>query len=123
MTVMKKIKVAEATPKQLNWLTAKVEEVKIRWDADLEVFIYFDREEGGERDWNPVEDGNQAMAIIEIEIQSLIKARIDTNTVEWEAVGWNDDYGYGPTASIAALRCSLVSKLGDEVEVPDELCT
>ena len=29
--------------------------------------------------------------------------------------------GYGPTALIAAMRCFVASRLGDEVEVPDEL--
>jgi hypothetical protein len=28
---------------------------------------------------------------------------------------------YGPTPLIAAMRCYVTSKLGDEVEVPDEL--
>jgi hypothetical protein len=28
---------------------------------------------------------------------------------------------HGPTPLIAAMRCYVVSKLGDEVEVPDEL--
>lgn len=28
---------------------------------------------------------------------------------------------HGPTALIAAMRCYVASKLGDEVEVPDEL--
>ena len=28
---------------------------------------------------------------------------------------------YGPTPLIAAMRCFVASKLGDEVEVPDEL--
>ena len=29
---------------------------------------------------------------------------------------------YGPTPLIAAMRCYVASKLGDEVEIPDELC-
>ena len=30
-------------------------------------------------------------------------------------------YAYGPTALVAAMRCYVASKLGDEVEVPEEL--
>ena len=30
-------------------------------------------------------------------------------------------FGHGPTPLIAAMRCFVASKLGDEVEVPDEL--
>ena len=35
-----------------------------------------------------------------------------------------DLFAYGPTPLVAALRCFVASRLGDEVEVPDELlCT
>lgn len=30
---------------------------------------------------------------------------------------------YGPTPLIAAMRCYVASKLGDEVEIPEELLT
>ena len=29
---------------------------------------------------------------------------------------------YGPTPLIAAMRCYVASKLGDEIDVPDEIC-
>jgi hypothetical protein len=29
---------------------------------------------------------------------------------------------FGPTPLIAAMRCYVASKLGDEVEIPEELC-
>jgi hypothetical protein len=32
-----------------------------------------------------------------------------------------DDFQYGPTRLIAAMRCFCCSKLGDEVDVPEEL--
>ena len=34
--------------------------------------------------------------------------------------GWV--HGYGPTPLIAAMRCFVASKLGEEVDVPEELC-
>lgn len=46
---------------------------------------------------------------------------------EWEAApsilakGAGGKWGYGPTPLIAAMRCLVASKLGDEVEVPAEL--
>ena len=46
---------------------------------------------------------------------------------EWEARGSITAKGagylwaYGPTPLIAAMRCYVASKLGDEVEVPDAL--
>ena len=36
-------------------------------------------------------------------------------------VGWRI-HQYGPTPLIAAMRAYVVSKLGDEVDVPEELC-
>lgn len=29
---------------------------------------------------------------------------------------------YGPTPLVAAMRCLVASRLGDEVEIPEELC-
>lgn len=37
------------------------------------------------------------------------------------ARGAGGKYGYGPTALIAAMRCYVASKLGEEVEIPEEL--
>ena len=39
----------------------------------------------------------------------------------WWHVSTTPTYGYGPTPLIAAMRCYVASKLGDEVEVPVEL--
>ncbi len=46
------------------------------------------------------------------------------NPEYWEAVMFERDESvtqYGPTPLIAAMRCYVASKLGDEVEVPEEL--
>lgn len=43
---------------------------------------------------------------------------------EWRAetpTGMNDQSETGPTPIIAALRCFVASKLGGDVEIPDEL--
>lgn len=46
---------------------------------------------------------------------------------QWEASpsitakGAGGKWGYGPTPLIAAMRCYVASKLGDEVEIPGEL--
>jgi hypothetical protein len=51
---------------------------------------------------------------------------IDVGTYRgaWRAarhVGSAPTYGYGPTPLIAAMRCYVASKLGDEIELPTEL--
>ena len=46
---------------------------------------------------------------------------------EWEASpsilakGAGVKFGYGPTPLVAAMRCYVASKFGDEVEIPEEL--
>ena len=46
---------------------------------------------------------------------------------QWEASpsitakGAGGHYGYGPTPLIAAMRCYVASRLGDTVEIPDEI--
>jgi len=49
-------------------------------------------------------------------------------TVGWVADTWAAVVGLvehkqiGPTPLIAAMRCYVASKLGDEVEIPEEIC-
>ena len=65
-------------------------------------------------------DWSQGGPIIERE-----KIRLDPRKGQWEATIWNEanmqNPSYGPTPLIAAVRCFVASKLGDEVEVPPEL--
>ena len=39
----------------------------------------------------------------------------------WYATNRKGAYGFGTTPLIAAMRCYVASKLGDEVDVPEEL--
>lgn len=44
------------------------------------------------------------------------------NKTSWHAYGYGSDINFsGPTPLIAAMRCYVASKLGDEVDVPQEL--
>jgi hypothetical protein len=47
-------------------------------------------------------------------------------TPEWTGENWmayikHDDEFFGPTPLIAAMRCYVASKLGDEIDLPKEL--
>ena len=59
--------------------------------------------------------------IIEREIDSVFRVR-SPGEVVWEATAQGDSEcsGVGPTLLIAAMRCFVASKLGDEVDVPEE---
>jgi hypothetical protein len=46
---------------------------------------------------------------------------IDSALPMWAAVRFNGQDYYGATPLIATMRCYVASKLGDEVEVPDEI--
>jgi hypothetical protein len=97
-----KIKTSELTGAALDWAVTMAE----NWaGADFEVKPY-------STDW--VQGG----PIIERE-----KIAIDFDGAAWCA---SDNHkplaNYGPTILIAAMRCYVASKLGDEVDVPEELC-
>jgi hypothetical protein len=121
-----KIKVSEATPTQLDWLVAKCEghvengvygEPVLR-DGQLHIHycgVVLDR------CWVPTTDWSQGGPIIESEAIQLIP---DEYAGVWTAYMTNEGEPYehtGPTPLIAAMRCFVASKLGDEVEVPNEL--
>lgn len=118
-----KIKVAEATEPQLDWLVAKCEGVL---DGDRYPDDFWDSltiSDEGEL-WST--NWRLGGPIIERESITL---RTNANVPgHWAAF---IDFGgsncsvrarrSGPTSLIAAMRCYVASKLGDEVDVPEEL--
>ncbi len=55
--------------------------------------------------------------LIEMEGISLDSAQPE----DWAAKSKTYQWAYGPTPLIAAMRCYVASKVGDEVEIPAEL--
>ena len=83
--------------------------------------------DGAEVDFEPSKEWSQGGPIIEWE---SIKVGVidDDKPVIWAAQlsdPWSKRtsvYSYtGPTPLIAAMRCFIASRLGDEVDIPDEL--
>ena len=112
------MKTSELTGAALDWAAAKAEGLTY-WDDDR---LCFANEPHGE-DFEPSTDWAQGGPIIEREIDAIYRTRISTGVVTWEAVAQGDSecMGYGETPLIAAMRCYVASKLGDEVDVPKEL--
>jgi hypothetical protein len=123
-----KIKVSEATRIQLDWM---VELAKgTHWSVDG--YFVFKHPDGTTRtfernpEWRYSTDWSQGGPIIERE--GIATARF-SDAPEWGAeIVDGDDYfasvefkNFGPTLLIAAMRCYVASKLGEEVEVPEEL--
>jgi hypothetical protein len=104
------MKTNEATPRQLNWLAAKCE--GIVWEqGDLDAGEYGPG-------FAPATDWAHGGPIIEREMIELIPQ----GPALWDAVYRGQHIPLdGPTPLIAAMRCYVASKLGDELEVPVEL--
>lgn len=118
------IKTSELTGTALDWAVAKATGTRVfldreykqtRWrvlDADL-----VDMGVDGSAELNYSTNWSQGGPIIErerIELHNAVGG-------EWAAHAEFQIYGIGPTPLIAAMRCYVASKLGDEVDVPWQL--
>lgn len=121
-----KIKVSETTPLQLDWLVGYIQTYaatngKPVLTGDLMQKALQNGMASPSTDWS------QGGPIIEREGMWLRHFTADDpDMARWEAInGWfpANVVCTGPTPLIAAMRCYVASKLGDEVEVSDELGT
>jgi hypothetical protein len=122
---MKTIKVSEATDIQIDWLVAKI---KGGWILSLDSFLPNHRL----RRMNFSTDWSQGGPILEwegIDLYCNVPACGANGANGWDT-SWRAKYHrcgvgsemfYGPTPLIAAMRCYVASKLGENVEVPGEL--
>lgn len=109
-----RIKVKNAERETLDWLVTKAEGWV--WDARFtDVFLHQNRTGQGycySRDWS------LAGPIIERE---YIELTIDLGWIATRKEGPAVCEAHGATPLIAAMRCYVTSRLGDEVDVPNEL--
>jgi hypothetical protein len=120
------MKVNELQGAALDWAVAKCEGFE-SWEVPvccLRVYQHKDGRYFQGNSWQPSTDWAQGGPIIERERIRLWAMNWDS---QWEAdfpqcEGPRDDIRVaGPTPLIAAMRCYVASKLGDEVEIPEEL--
>jgi len=119
--MFKTVKTSELTGAALDWAAAKCEfDGAEDWDGTLEgVDVVSDM--NGES-YRPSTDWAQGGPIIERECMDIL-------CLAGSDDGWQADKylhtekveAFGPTPLIAAMRCYVASKLGDSVEVPEEL--
>jgi len=116
---MKKVKVSELKGGALSWAAGMA--------AGLELSLYgVDPSirarvpgQGVYAPWAPHRFWNQAGPIIE---RMELNLTYDKSAPElWRADNGIDQSELGPTPLVAAMRCYVASKFGDEVEIPDEL--
>ena len=113
-----KIKTSELTGAALDWAVAKCEGLGL---GPRGFVVYY--HDGEPAMWQPSTDWAQGGPIIERE---KISVMFSFDLGVWvSAIGelWVPEEGgvHGPTPRIAAMRCFVASKLGDEVEIPEEL--
>ena len=127
------MKTSELTGAALDWAVAKCEGYdyaivdgavvtgETRFEANTSEDTY-----GCEFDevYEPSTDWSQGGPIIEREGISIAKDNGEKEWAAWPPAFRRDDaehFGYGLTPLIAAMRCYVASKLGDEVEILPEL--
>ena len=120
-----KIKVSEATNIQLDWMVTSIE---FRLAVEPVKEWVMERHTAGQYQHPYSTDWSQGGPIIEREAVAVSPVR-PSDGYGWVARIWHgkprmfNDFPvtYGPKPLIAAMRCYVASKLGDEAEVPDEL--
>ena len=104
------MRTSELTGAALDWAVAKCEGITEGKDSAW----YYDRRDA----YNYSTDWAQGGPIIERQEIELVP-----KGMHWDAYA-DEDFHVpysGPTPLIAAMRCYVASKLGDEVEIPEEL--
>jgi hypothetical protein len=117
-----KIKTSALTGVALDWAVAKCEGVWVEYVDDEITQCLLQKPSGR---YAPSTDWAQAGPIIERHWIELVPWPNESDENDrWQAIQ-NDlpirVYHQGPTPLVAAMRCYVASKLGDEVEVPNEL--
>ena len=116
--MFKTVKTTELSGAVLDWAVGRCYQVKTTikngrvWLDDG--VLYFPSVYWGQ--------GGPIIEMEKIDVNSKINAGGDVD--EWRAIkgiGAKTKARYGPTPLIAAMRCYVASKLGDEVEIPQEL--
>lgn len=125
-----KIKTNSLTGVQLDWIVAKCEgyecefddEVSGPWLVPQEGYLHDEKPLAA---YSPSTNWHQGGPILRRERPDLtLWANESDENLRWQAIQFdtaNVIKAEGPTALVAAMRCYVASKLGDVVEIPEEL--
>lgn len=113
------MRTSELTGAALDWAVAEANGTPIYRSGKTLTRMDMD----GQHYWQPTFDWSQGGPIIEREEISVERRMPCMKDEQWGAQGWKamQNFHKGPTPLIAAMRCYVASKLGDEVEIPEEL--
>jgi hypothetical protein len=111
-----KIKTSELSGIQLDWAVAKAEGLLDDCNTWLHEASLQDVAEGS---YHPSENWELVGVIIEREGICVV---VGMTIYDWQAyIGEETDKISGDTPLIAAARCYVTSKLGEEINIPEEL--
>ena len=122
-----KVKVSELTGAALDWVVAVCKNLEIHPpQKDMKIAV---RNVEWEPWWvfTPSTNWAQGGPILEREGISISSPRPEEDDRDWQARAlsvssfMSREYKKGDTPLEAAMRCYVTSKLGDEVEIPEEL--
>lgn len=114
------MKTSELTGAALDWAVARCEGVETKKYKESPSLFFGE----GFNKWRPSSDWAQGGPIIEREGISVVQ---QGDAAEWVASVYNYTEGdwhlhtTGPTPLIAAMRCYVASKLGADINIPEEL--
>jgi len=127
------MKTSELTGATLDWAVGKIDQQQwtdedLRWNT----LDYCDTGDPDDAPYSPSTDWAQGGPLIEREELTITPLffmeggwRANHHNLRYDEAGeyiyGSDGIMDGPTPLIAAMRCFVASKLGDEVEVPKEL--
>jgi len=118
-----KVKTNELSGAQLDWAVAKCEGVAVAYDRMNGWWETSDPRYAEPNDpevFSPSTNWAQGGSIIEREGIQIQKHRSGWVALPEDAQFSEEEYQEGSTILIAAMRCYVTSKLGEEVEVPKE---
>lgn len=115
------MKTADLTGAALDWAVAELEKLDRVELTKTGVCYWTPRVDGLSNFhlYDPSTNWKYGGPIIDKEIACLTDREHDTMPTAWSKHGGAGRMG--PTKLIAAMRCYVASKLGDEVEIPEEL--
>lgn len=118
------MKTPELTGAALDWAVAKCKGLSVRWSAPHEQLLIEDKPYSI---WQPHKDWAQGGPII-LEMGNYCQeGNLESShfycSTPSTAKEWHDHpvKATGPTPLIAAMRCYVASKLGDNIDIPEEL--
>lgn len=120
-----KIKTSELTGAALNWAVAMCEGWKWTTARDHTgnyPWLVKVGRDMNPKHYHPSTHWGIGGPIIERERLTVIYNEREEDAEGWRTIAYHTgDMEYGPTPLVAAMRCYVASKLGDNVELPGEL--